>query len=459
MHYPHIYKNIILGGFIMRSPWMSSSYQKNNDLKRIIRTINDIDFTILLNVDMGSWIVMSKEELERYDAGLFNEVEMETLYLKGLALDDQGELVTLDFPKAAEFPSVVVVNITTLCNLRCKYCFADCGPTEGEFMTDDVMERIITEMYKMPTPLVTFELQGGEPLCFLEGMKKFIEISEVLREKYNKRAQYRTVTNCTLVSDEFIELAKKYDIKVGISIDGPKDMTDSVRIREDGSGAFDDIMIGIKKMTSNGVDVDGAVCTIGQHNCNYPEEIVDFFAEHDISFKPRPANILGREITSNTTTKKGEWVDTYKKMYHRSKLKDIENFSIHIFEENVYSPIRDYICLRYPCGAAREVISVNPNGDVFPCDGFKGEQDFVIGNILKEDLEKMLGKEWVCKMKDRTAKDIPACNSCLFKSMCCSCCYSAHGAYGTIYREDPHCYDRKKIFLFLLDEWIINNVI
>lgn len=442
----------------MRSPWMSTSYQKCNDLKRIIREIEGVKYTILLNTEMGSWIVMTEAELSRYDQGLFNEIEMESLYLRGLALDDQGELVTMDFPKPAEYPSVVVVNITTLCNLRCKYCFAGCGPTAGEFMTDKVMEKIITEMFKMPTPLVTFELQGGEPLCFLEGMKKFIEIAEVVRAKFNKRAQYRTVTNCTLVSDEFIELAIKYDIKVGISIDGPKDMTNSVRVRQDGTGAFDEIMAGIKKMRDNGVDVDGAVCTVGQHNCHNPEEIVDFFAEYGISFKPRPANILGREIESHTTTKPGEWEDTYKRMYHRSKLLGIENFSIHIFEENVYSPIRDYICLRYPCGAAREVISVNPNGDVFPCDGFKGEQSFVVGNILEEGLADMLNKQWVCTMKNRTAKDIEKCNNCLFKSMCCSCCYSAYGAYGTIYREDPHCFDRKKIFLFLLDEWIKNNV-
>ncbi len=443
----------------MRSPWMSSNYRKMEGLSKIPRTIDDKVFTILLNPEIGSWIVFTDEELKRYEKDELNELEMEALYMRGLALDDTGNLVTMDFPKPEEYPSVVVVNITTTCNLRCKYCFADCDSTKGDFMTKDVMQHLIEEMFKMPTPLVTFELQGGEPLCFVDGIAQFIEISESLRTKYNKKVQYRTVTNCTLISDKFIALAKEYDIKVGVSIDGPKEMTDKIRIRADGTGAFDDIMAGIKKLRDNGIEIDGAVCTIGQHNCHYPEEIVDFFAENNISFKPRPANILGREITSNTTTKTGEWEDAFIKMYHRSKYKGIENFSIHIFEENVYSPIRDYICMRYPCGAAREVISVNPNGDVFPCDGFKGEKEFVIGNILNESLSEILNKEWVCTLKNRTAKDIPACSKCLFKAMCCSCCYSAYGEFGTIYREDPQCHDRKKIFLFLLDEWIRENVL
>ena len=443
----------------MRSPWMSSSYQKMPGLRRFVRTVEGQRFTILLNEEMGSWMVFTEEDIKRYDQDRLNELEMESLYMRSLALDDQGEQISYEFPQPEEYPSVVVVNITTLCNLRCKYCFADCGPIKGEFMTQDVMKLLIEQMFEMPTPLVTFELQGGEPLCFVDGMRRFIEISESLREKYGKRVQYRTVTNCTLIDDNFIQLAKKYDIKVGVSLDGPKEMTDKLRIRADGTGAFDDIMAGINRLKASGLEVDGAVCTVGQHNCGFPNEVVDFFAENGISFKPRPANKLGRELENNTTTKKGEWAECYKKMYYRSKEVGVENFSIHIFEENVYTPIRDYICLRYPCGAAREVISVNPNGDVFPCDGFKGEPEFVIGNLHSETLKEMLNKDWVKVLKNRTAKDIPSCKKCMFRSMCCSCCYSAYGEFGSIYREDPSCADRKQIFLFLFDEWIRQNIL
>jgi len=443
----------------MRSPWMSSSYKKMDGLKCFQRKVEGQTFTILLNEEIGSWMVFTDEDIKRYDNDQLNELEMESLYLRGLALDDQGEMVEFDFPKPEEYPSVVVVNITTTCNLRCKYCFADCGPIKGEFMSEEVMRLLIEQMFQMPTPLVTFELQGGEPLCFKDGIEKFCEISESLKDKYGKRVQYRTVTNCTLIDDRFIELAKKYNIITGVSLDGPKECTDQLRIRADGTGAFDDIMAGIARLRAAGLDVDGAVCTVGQHNCSHPKEVVDFFAQQGISFKPRPANKLGRELTNNTTTKDGEWAECYKQMYYRSKEKGIENFSIHIYEENIYTPIRDYICMRYPCGAAREVISVNPNGDVFPCDGFKGEKEFVIGNLLQETLVDMLNKDWVITLKNRTAESIPQCSKCMFRSMCCSCCYSAYGEFGTIYREDPTCADRRKIFMFLFDEWIRQNIL
>lgn len=438
---------------------MSSSYKKLDGLRTINRQVEGQDFVVLINPEIGSWCVFTPADYARYENNNLTEVEWETLYVRGLAADDAGEIVETEFPLPAEVPSVVVVNIATLCNLRCKYCFADCSDEKGDLMQEDVMQCLISQMLSLPVPSVTFEFQGGEALCNVDGMKRFIELSENINKAHNKRIRYRTVTNATLITDRFIDLVKQYDIKVGVSLDGPRECTDKVRVDAQGNGVFDRVMSGIKKMRDNGIEVDGAVCTMGQHNVHCAKDVVDFFAENKIEFKPRPANVLGRELTSNLTTKPGEWFNAYKEMYYRSKEKNITNYSIHIFEENTYGPIRDYICLRYPCGAAREIISVNPNGDVFPCDGFKGEAKFKIGNVLEESITDILKKESVLKLRSRTAKDIEKCSSCTFKAMCCSCCYSAFGKFGTIYREDPHCADRRLIFLFLIDEWIRNNVI
>jgi len=443
----------------MRSPWLSARYKKSPAVKALPKTVQGRRFYVLLNPDLGSWAVLDENEYLRYQEDRLTEVESETLFLRGLILDGDSNCAQLDFPKPAEFPSVVVVNITTTCNLRCKYCFADCEPQKGEFMQEDVMRRVIEEMLSMPSNRITFELQGGEPLCYKTGMRRFIEISEELNKEKGKSIQYRAVTNGTLIDDEFIDLAKKYNIRFGVSLDGPKDMTDQVRLRADGTGAFDDIVAGIRRAREAGLKIDGSVCTLGQHNCHEGVRIAEFFSQLGIAFKPRPANILGREIEAMTTTKSGEWAEAYKTLYRKSKELGTTNFSIHIYEENVYTPVRDYICLRYPCGAAREILSVNPDGTVYPCDGFKGEARFSMGNIKDESIQSMLKKDWVVELRNRTAESIKKCKSCLYRGMCCSCCYSAYGAYGTVYREDPQCEDRRKIFDFLIEEWIRRYVI
>lgn len=411
------------------------------------------NYILVLNPAVGSWVAFSHDEYKEYVSGHLDAYKMENLFLRKLAKDKEHDMVEMDFPKPAERPSVIVVNLTMTCNLRCKYCFAACEPGEGDFMSEDVMRQVIIQMFHMPSKLITFELQGGEPLCHFDGMKKFVEISEELKGKYNKIVQYRTVTNATLVSDEFIEFAKKYNVAVCVSLDGNESMTNQTRVYADGTGAFAEIMKGVHKLQSE-YEIDGSVCTIGQHNMNEAEKIMEFFIEQGISFKPRPANILGRELENHTTTESGQWADAFIKMHKMSKDAPIENYSVHIHEENVFGPVRDYICLRYPCGAAREVISVNPDGSVYPCDGFKNEQQFNMGNIMEESLDVILSKDWVMKLKKRTYKDIEKCSCCMFRSMCCSCCYSAYGAYGTVYREDPQCVDRKKIFMYLIKDWL-----
>lgn len=443
----------------MRTPWMNSSYKKRNDLSVLKRSIEGNIYYVVLRPDTGAWAVFNEKNYKKYLDWTINEIEKEALYFRGLAYDDSGKEVDMDFPPPADSPSVAIVNITTKCNLRCKYCFVNCGSFVGEDMSEDVMNRTIDEMFSMPSKTITFELQGGEPLCNLDGMERFLQIAEEKKKAYDKIVKYRIMTNATLISDRFISLAKKYNINMGVSVDGPEEMTNNARVDANGKGCFDKVDEGLNKLISNNLTPDGAVCTIGQHNFKDTYRIVDYFHSKDIAFKPRPANYSGRELEEHMTTKKGEWFSAFKEMYYHSKELGTINFAIHIFEENVYGPIRDYICLRYPCGAAREIITINPDGTVYPCDGFKGNSTFLMGNILTESIDDMMHKEWVIKLKDRTAKDIDKCSKCLFRGMCCSCCYSAFGAFGTVYREDPHCYDMQKIFLFLIDEWIKNNVL
>ncbi|MBP3461419.1 MAG: radical SAM protein [Bacilli bacterium] len=435
-------------------------YAKSDKVKFFSLNVKGKKFNILINPDIGSWIVLTDEEFERYQCDKLTNDEWISLFIRGLAVSSDEKELELDFPLPAEYPSVIVVNITTGCNLRCKYCFADCGPFKGENMSEEVMDAVIHSMLSMPqVEMITFEFQGGEASTNILGMKKFIEKVENVKDKYNKIIKYRIEINCIIVNDELISLLKKYNVSIGISSDGPKEMTDKSRVDINGKGVTEKIEQGIKKLKESGLTIDGAVCTIGQHNVHYPKQLMDYFDKMKISFKPRPVNILGREKESNLTTKPGEWASCFKGMHSIKDKYDIENFSVHIFEENVYTPIRDYICLRYPCGAARELVSVNPNGDVIPCDGFKGEKDFIMGNVLNETIEQMLNKPAVIKLKNRTYKQIKKCSKCLFRGMCCSCCYSAYGKFGTVYKEDPHCVDKRQIYLYLMQDWIEKNIL
>jgi radical SAM protein with 4Fe4S-binding SPASM domain len=442
----------------MRSPWFKREYAKVEDAVKLNVPVHGVKHHVLLNPNVGSWVSLTEDEYNRYEHCELTELEWEALFLRGLAKDINGDPVELDLPAPANYPSVVVVNITTRCNLRCKYCFANCEPQSGEDMSEEVMDRVIEDMLAMPeTKKITFEFQGGEASLNVKGIEKFIEKAERKKHTSDKTVQYRMEVNCVSISDELVHLLSRFNVSIGISLDGPKELNDQCRVDQAGAGSFDSILKGINKLRTNGIHIDGAVCTIGQHNVKQPKELMSFFSAQGISFKPRPVNVLGRELENRLTTNPGEWATCFREMHQEKDKHEIENFSVHIFEENVYTPVRDYICLRFPCGAAREIISVNPNGDIFPCDGFKGESAFVLGNILTEQIVSMLSKEACISLRNRTASTIKKCKSCIFRAMCCSCAYSAYGKFRDLFREDPHCADRRRIFLYLIQHWLEKN--
>ncbi len=420
--------------------------------------VDGVKYHILLNPDIGAWVVLDEDEFSRYEHGTFGDVESEFLYLRNLAHESDGKEVDFEQSPPASFPSVVVMNVSLRCNMACKYCFANCEPTSGSDMTEEVVKEIVKQMMTMPKiDAATFEFQGGEPLLNLDAIEQCFEYANKLKPYTDMRLKFRVESNGTLVDEKVIEMLRETGMEIGISLDGPEELNDQARVYPDGSGTFHDIWRGIELLWKNNLEMSGSVCTIGKHNVHHPKEIVEFFAGHNLDFKPRPMNMLGRALDSGLVATDDEWFNCYQEMHPLSKNIKARNFSVFIYEENVYTPMRDYICLRSPCGAGRELISVNPNGDVFPCDGFKGYPEFSIGNVMEENIVDMLKKPLAQLIRNKTWKDIPKCRMCSFKGMCGPCAYSCYGAFNDIYREDPQCKSRRRIFWFLMKEWIRGN--
>ena len=202
---------------------MKKNFIKSSKVEAFSLKVENGMFKILINPEYGSWMALTEEEYEKYENGGLSKSEWLSLFIRGLAEEEGKTEVEFDFPVPADYPSVIVVNITTGCNLRCKYCFADCGPFKGENMTEDVMDATIDSMLSMPqVKVITFEFQGGEASTNVSGMRKFIEKVEQVKSKYDKLVKYRTEINCVSVTDDLISLVKEYNVSVGVSLDGPK---------------------------------------------------------------------------------------------------------------------------------------------------------------------------------------------------------------------------------------------
>ncbi len=116
----------------------------------------------------------------------------------------------------------LILALTERCNLHCRYCYMKAGG-HGEDMSAETMERAFALL--SPDHQALVQLSGGEP-CLVPDM---IEHAAYLCTSRGRRTMLALQTNATLITPQLTRIIKRHDIQVGISLDGPPDLQDSIR--------------------------------------------------------------------------------------------------------------------------------------------------------------------------------------------------------------------------------------
>jgi uncharacterized protein len=107
------------------------------------------------------------------------------------------------------------------CNMKCPYCYEQDirGPiTDALDATYDIKKMFQTlKQIKNPREIC---LHGGEPLCM---PKKDVE--EILKRIYKISERSAIQTNGLMIDDDYIKMFHKYKTSVGISFDGPGELS------------------------------------------------------------------------------------------------------------------------------------------------------------------------------------------------------------------------------------------
>jgi uncharacterized protein len=117
---------------------------------------------------------------------------------------------------------LTVTPIGVRCNLQCGYCYEDPQRDAGNLGVRydvDAMKRSIVAHSRADEPFLLF---GGEPLLLTK------DVLEDLWDWGFKRTGRNTIqTNGVLIDDEHIALFKRYQVGVGLSMDGPGELNDA----------------------------------------------------------------------------------------------------------------------------------------------------------------------------------------------------------------------------------------
>ncbi|MFJ6126418.1 cyclophane-forming radical SAM peptide maturase AmcB [Streptomyces griseoviridis] len=171
-------------------------------------------------------------------------------------------------------PQTVVVQPTTWCNLDCRYCYLPFRRLRHQ-MSPEVAEALAQAVGRLddsghPIGIVW---HGGEPLAVgRQHFRSLLAPFETLRRA--GRVHHYVQTNATLITDTWCELLASYDVRVGVSIDGPAALN-AERVGLRGKPAFDRILRGITTLRECGVPFS-VISVVGTLGISMPEELMEF---------------------------------------------------------------------------------------------------------------------------------------------------------------------------------------
>ncbi len=167
------------------------------------------------------------------------------------------------------------------CNLDCKYCFylsketLPYGPGTGR-MSDETLELFIRQYIEGNTgESVVFSWQGGEPT--LRGLDFFRRVV-TLQKKHAKPGQSienDLQTNGVLLDEEWADFLKEHRFLVGLSIDGPRELHDRLRVNKGGAPTFDKVMAAATLLRRHAVRFNTLTC-VHRYNASRPLDVYRF---------------------------------------------------------------------------------------------------------------------------------------------------------------------------------------
>lgn len=350
-------------------------------------------------------------------------------------------------------PFAVIVRCADTCNYACTYCYSKPEVVHG-LMRSHIAKQTIDKVaaHCGTRRKIHFVWHGGEPL--LSGIEFFKAVAAKRRKLASYKIENSVQTNGYLLCQEFVDFCITEGIAISTSVDGPEEVHNINRLDKKGAGTFSNTMKAIDLLRSKGVKVS---CVTVLHRFSIPRmrKIYEFFRDNQISFRVNPvvkikdgANwyndlAISPEEYGNSMCELFDW------WYDEDPKIRIEPFHTIIgnfLDDQVWGCDYHGQCLR-------SIISINPNGDIYPCGRFTSESEFKLGNVSEcSSLEQVFSGDLYRSLCQRDASTIDGCRDCRFGHVCNGgCMVTGYMARGEIFDKDYYCTGRKQIFHHVLN--------
>ena len=327
--------------------------------------------------------------------------------------------------------SVLIKPASSLCDMRCKYCFYHDISSLREaksfgFMKGGVMEKLIDQVYLDLDhgDHMSFAFQGGEPtLIGLNFFKQFVAyINKQIKQVH---VSYTIQTNGLKIDDNWCLFFKENQFLVGLSIDIDPSLHDENRYDVNGQGTYKRVMK--TKALFDEYQVEYNVLSVLTNQlARHPQKVFNFLLAQKIRYiqfipcleeldteEPSPFALTPSRFASFYTALFKLWLKEFSQGNY---------ISIKLFDDLIHLLATGKPTACGMLGNCKSQYVIEADGSTYPCD-FYVLDEYQIGNITAQTVFEMARSTNLNKFLCTNGESKPEyCQKCPFYRMCFGGC-------------------------------------
>lgn len=411
---------------------------------RFLRIDEHHSESILLTADTGEYLFVSEKQLKDL---AYKAVDTSSAHYKDLLarhfvfepnVHDPFPEMAAQFSSRKSFvlkgPALHIFVVTLRCNHTCAYCQVSRAPLSGSGhdMSAEHAELAVDRMFEAPSPVLTVEFQGGEPLLAFDRIRQIVGLVEARNAVEQRSIQYVITTTLHHLNVEILDFAKQHNIQFSTSLDGPEFLHNANRPTPT-RDAYKRTIEGIEQVRAwLGHDAVSALTTITSKSLEHPHAIIDEYVAQgftNISLRPLSPYGFAKKSAKRLDYSMDEFIGFY--LEALSYLMNLNAQGTFISEgyaslllTNILTPFASgYVDLRSPLGAGLGTLVYNYDGDVYPSDESRmllemGEDGLKLGRVHQPLKELLQSPVIDMLLSAGVAEALPGCSDCALVPYC-----------------------------------------
>lgn len=344
----------------------------------------------------------------------------------------------------------IIKPVNFACNLSCSYCYTkginDHRSENFKIMSNSTLGRVIN-FFCSEREYTEFIWHGGEPL--LAGLNFY---EEAIRYQLpwirkGKKIANSIQSNGTLLDEKWVDFFRTNNFRVGVSIDGIPEHHNEMRKYKDGTGSFNDVMMGIKLLQEADI-FSGIICCVNTYNHRFPIETLNFFVSNGIK-KLKFNRIRGKlnkvRVPDGSISFEKYVTFLLSVLDYWIKIDDTE-LEIRelqcIIELMLGGITRDCVI----SGECHKYCTVYSDGSIYSCDSFPKREDLRFGTVIDtpEEIKTSITFQKFLTLSNAMRNQ---CDTCEWYNICRGgCLQDWHLDTSDNSYKNTYCKDQKKLF-------------